>query len=34
MVDVVPEEDQHKELIPHEAANTKKGEVLHDNDVR
>jgi hypothetical protein len=38
MVDVVPKEDQHKELVPHvkenEAANTKGGEILQDNDLR
>jgi hypothetical protein len=33
MVDVVPEEDQHKELVPHEATDTKGGEILQD-DVR
>ncbi len=38
MLDVVPEDDQHKELAPHveenEAINTKGGEILKDNDVR
>jgi hypothetical protein len=38
MLDVILEDDQHKELAPHveenEAANTKGGEILKDNDVR
>jgi hypothetical protein len=34
MVDVVPKEDQHKELVPHEATDTKGGEILQDSDVR
>jgi hypothetical protein len=34
MVDVALKEDQHKELVPHEATNTKGGEFLQDNDVR
>jgi hypothetical protein len=33
MVDVVSEEDQPKELVPHEAEDTKGGEILQDNDV-
>jgi hypothetical protein len=34
MVDVVPEEDQHKELVPQEVVDTKEGEILQDNDVK
>jgi hypothetical protein len=38
MFDVVPEEDQHKELVPHaeenEEVDTKGGEILKDNDVK
>jgi hypothetical protein len=38
MLDVVPEDDQHKERAPHveenEAIDTKGGEILKDNDVR
>jgi hypothetical protein len=34
MVDVVSKEDRHKELVPHEATDTKGGEILQDNDVR
>jgi hypothetical protein len=38
MVDVVLEEDQHKELIPHvkknEAIDAKGSEILQDSDVR
>ncbi len=38
MLDVVPENDQHKELAPHveknEVVDTKGGEILKDNDVR
>jgi hypothetical protein len=34
MVDVVLEEDQPKELIPHEEKNAKGVEILQDNDVR
>jgi hypothetical protein len=34
MVDVVSKEDQHKEFVPHEAEDTKGGEILPDNDVR
>jgi hypothetical protein len=34
MVDVVPEENQHKELVPHEATYMKGGEILQNNDVR
>jgi hypothetical protein len=31
MVDVVTEEDQHKEFVPHEAEDIKGGEILQDN---
>jgi hypothetical protein len=31
MVDVALEEDQHKELVPHEAKDKKGGEILQDN---
>jgi len=38
MLDVVPEDDQQNELdlhvVENEAANTKGGEILKDNDVR
>jgi hypothetical protein len=34
MVDVVLEEDQPKDLVPHEAKDTKGGEILQDNDVK
>jgi hypothetical protein len=34
MVDVVLEEDQPKELVPHEAKVTKGSEILQDNNVR
>jgi hypothetical protein len=34
MVDVVSEEDQPKELVPHEAKDTKGVQTLQDNDVR
>jgi hypothetical protein len=34
MVDVVLEEDQPKELVPHEAEVTKGGEIPQDNNVR
>jgi hypothetical protein len=34
MVDVVLEEDQPKELVPHEVEDIKGGEILQDNDVR
>jgi hypothetical protein len=34
MVDVVSEEDQHNELVPHEAKDMKRGEIVQDNDVR
>jgi len=38
MVDVVPKEDQHKELVPHvkenEVVDAKGGEILQDSDVK
>ncbi len=34
MVDVVSEEDQPKELVPHEAEDIKGGEIMQDDDVR
>jgi hypothetical protein len=38
MLDVIPEDDQHKELAPHveeiEVGDTTGGEILKDNDVR
>jgi hypothetical protein len=34
MVDIVSEEDQPKEFVPHEAEDSKGGEILQDNDVK
>jgi len=34
VVDVILEEDQPKELVPHEAEDTRGGEIMQNNDVR